>query len=137
MRDAPTSLIEKYRVRRGDMATAPGLRYGKFIAPSPRGGKLVIIATDGIGASYPNEWEHVSVTSYDMRWKRRMPTWEEMCWVKDQFWSADEWVMQFHPAEEAYVNNVSNCLHLWRLGGFDMPTPDPALVGYRELGEIQ
>lgn len=37
-----------------------------------------------------------------------------MCKLKDMFWTEDEAVVQFHPPKSEYVNNVKNCLHLWK-----------------------
>ncbi len=71
-----------------------------------------IIASDGLG------WEHVSVTIN----KNRTPTWEEMCWVKDQFWGESDTVVQYHPAKKDHVNNHEYCLHLWR-NEYGFPTP--------------
>lgn len=60
-------------------------------------------------------WEHVSVSH---RNKRKMPTWEDMCRIKEMFWGKDVTCVQFHPAESAYVHGVmgedTNILHLWR-----------------------
>ena len=65
---------------------------------------LFVIASDGMG------WEHVSVSLRD-----RCPTWEEMCRVKNLFWSdPEDWAVQYHPPAAAYVNNHRFCLHLWR-----------------------
>ena len=61
-----------------------------------------------------NGWEHVSVSH---RNKKRLPTWEDMCKLKEMFWGKDVTVCQFHPAEAAYVhgvNRLGNVLHLWR-----------------------
>lgn len=63
-------------------------------------------------------WEHVSVSC-----KYGVPTWVEMCWVKDQFWNDDEWVIQFHPAHNHYVNIHENVLHLWKPIGVEIPYP--------------
>lgn len=63
-------------------------------------------------------WEHVSVSA-----KIGLPRWDEMCWVKDQFWEPDEWVMQFHPAEKDYVNIHENVLHLWKPINVEIPHP--------------
>ena len=57
------------------------------------------------------EAEHVSIALIN----GRMPTWEDMCWVKDQFWKPEEAVVQIHPRKSEYVNMVDNCLHLWRI----------------------
>jgi hypothetical protein len=79
------------------------------------------IASEGFG------WEHVSVTVNS----RRCPTWEEMCIIKDLFWSKEDCVVQFHPPESHYVNNHEFCLHLWRKIGYEFPVPEPILVGYK------
>lgn len=79
-----------------------------------------MIGSDGLG------WEHVSVSL-----KKNMPAWEEMCFVKDLFWDPEDCVVQFHPPKSNYVNNVKNCLHLWRQIGKEFPMPDPILVGLK------
>ena len=60
-------------------------------------------------------WEHVSVSAHDLR---QMPTWTEMCQVKDLFFDAEEEAVQIHPKESEYVHGVlgtdTNILHLWR-----------------------
>lgn len=63
-------------------------------------------------------WEHVSVSHFN---KHKLPTWEDMCLIKEMFWGKDVTVCQFHPAEEAYVHDIGvpgakleNVLHLWR-----------------------
>lgn len=89
---------------------------------------LVIISS---GPDHEHGWEHVSVSTKD-----RTPSWEEMCWVKGQFWEDDEAVMQLHPPKANYVNNHSHCLHLWRPLWAVIPLPPPLLVGYKELGTL-
>ena len=37
-----------------------------------------------------------------------------MCQVKDMFFCEDECCIQYHPAEEHYVNHAPYCLHIWR-----------------------
>ena len=54
-------------------------------------------------------WEHVSMELY----ARRLPTWEEMCYIKDIFWEDEEEVVQIHPKKSKYVN-MTEALHLWR-----------------------
>lgn len=56
-----------------------------------------------------SDWEHVSVSCAD-----RCPTWDEMCAVKDLFWTGEETVVQFHPRKSRYKNHHEFCLHLWR-----------------------
>ncbi len=73
-------------------------------------------------------WEHVSVAPYNRRY---VPSWEDMCRLKEMFFYPEEWAVQFHPAESEYVNNVSNCLHLWRPTQETLPTPPGWMVGIR------
>ena len=65
-----------------------------------------------------SRWEHVSISHMN---KHRLPDWETMCRVKEMFWGKDVTVVQFHPAEDAYLhgvgtlgNKLENVLHLWR-----------------------
>lgn len=77
-------------------------------------------------------WEHVSVTIAPVnKSPTRCPTWDEMCWVKDQFWNKDEVVIQYHPAEKDYVSQHDYCLHLWRPKNVQLPTPLTLMVGLR------
>ena len=54
-------------------------------------------------------WEHVSIELC----ARRLPTWEEMAFIKDLFWDDEEEVVQIHPKKSEYVN-ITEALHLWR-----------------------
>lgn len=56
-------------------------------------------------------WEHVSVAP---KHKYVMPTWDDMCFLKDVFFTDDEEAYQIHPKKSDYVNIKDNCLHLWR-----------------------
>ena len=66
-----------------------------------------------------NGMEHVSVSNFK---SRRLPTWDDMCKLKDMFFHKDEMVVQIHPSEERYLHGVQglngrkleNVLHLWR-----------------------
>lgn len=91
---------------------------GRFLATGPKG-KLQIISAVGEG------WEHVSVTAHG---KKRIPTWEEMCFVKNLFWNDDECVVQFHPPTSNYVNTHRYVLHLWRSLDAEFPMPPRVLV---------
>ena len=73
-------------------------------------------------------WEHVSVSPYNRRYT---PTWDEMCALKDMFFYEDETVVQYHPARSEYINNMPNCLHLWRPLNKEMPTPPSIMVGIK------
>ena len=62
-------------------------------------------------------WEHVSVSPY----KGKLPTWNDMCDIKDIFWNDEEVVIQIHPKKSEYVNIMDNCLHLWRHKYVELP----------------
>lgn len=74
-------------------------------------------------------WDHVSVSPLK---RNKIPTWEQMCTVKDIFFRDDEAVIQIHPPKEEYVNNMSNCLHLWRPNDKEMILPPSFMVGLRK-----
>lgn len=59
--------------------------------------------------SYGGGWEHISIDG-----KNRMPTWNEMCQLKDMFFTYDECCVQYHPPKSDYVNNIPYCLHIWK-----------------------
>lgn len=112
----------------GRKAGLPGDPNGCFVLRCPASDEqLRIIASDGYGwkeEGHPGEpWEHVSVST-----PYRCPTWAEMCWVKDQFWDAEEWVIQYHPARSVYINNHEFTLHLWRPTQGDFPKPPKECV---------
>lgn len=85
--------------------------------------------TGSIIWSFGSGWEHVSVCPYK---KRFMPTWDDMCAIKDIFFYEDECVVEYHPPKSEYVNNMPNCLHLWRPTGMEMPMPPSIMVGIRK-----
>jgi hypothetical protein len=91
---------------------------GRFIADNPfvPGARLVIIGTN-------DDWEHVSVSC-----RKRCPTWQEMQWVKEQFWFDDEVAIQYHPAKSDYVNHHPYTLHMWRPKHLNVPMPPKELV---------
>ena len=74
-------------------------------------------------------WQHVSVAPES---KRIIPTWDDMCKLKDIFFEDDESVIQIHPPKDEYVNNMPNCLHLWRCTYKEMVLPPSCLVGIRK-----
>jgi len=122
---------EKFRWQRmhHPMDSEIGDPYGVFIVKY-KGKRLKVVATDGI--SYREEekqdtgWEHVSVSNMDNI--KSTPTWDDMCHIKNLFWSDDEWAVQFHPAKSDYVNNHPGCLHLWRSTKAEMPLPPKEFV---------
>ena len=110
---------ERFRVREGVFGAQEG-NNGAFRLVLDKGTRMLAIASDGGG------WEHVSVSRTD-----RCPTWEEMCQVKDMFWSDEDCVVQFHPPKSEYVNYHPDCLHLWRQIGQDQAMPDALMVGIK------
>lgn len=96
---------------------------GCFRIPVPPRLELRVIASNGLG------WEHVSVSVGKRGGKllTRVPTWEEMSYVKSLFWHEEAWVVQFHPAQSQYVD-YGPILHLWRPAARELPTPPRILV---------
>ena len=119
--------LEEHRIATGAYSSRPGNPYGAFELQGPCGVPLRIIATDGVDTG----WEHVSVST-----KRRVPNWQEMCFVKDLFWAPEECAVQFHPPASNYINNYSVVLHMWRYTKQEFPMPPDVLVGFKELGML-
>lgn len=82
------------------------------------GKSFYCIASNGGG------WEHVSIH----RPNGKLPTWEEMCAIKDMFFNEEEVVVQYHPRKSEYVNIHEGCLHLWKPTTVEMPTPPKIFV---------
>jgi len=122
--------LDKWRVRRGPYGSDTGDDFGAFLVTGPCGRDLRIIASSG-DPSLDIHWEHVSVSLTN-----RPPNWEEMCFVKDLFWDAEEAVMQLHPPKSRWINNHNYCLHLWRPTNQEILLPPDETVGKRELGEL-
>lgn len=126
----PSLNIEVHRVTFGIFASNPidSPYEGAWEIPVPA--KFRKIAnTDShykVIASNQMSWEHVSVSM-----SKRCLTWEEMCFIKKQFWGPEDTVLQFHPPESECVNNHKFTLHLWRKCGENMQTPASILVGLK------
>lgn len=82
--------------------------------------------------SKANSWEHLSVSI-----PNKCPSWEQMCFMKEQFWEDDEACVEYHPKKEDYVNNHNYCLHIWRPYNAELPTPPSILVGVRDINDLQ
>lgn len=116
----------KYRIRAGHLGSDDSAgNYGAFSIPvcARSNKKFFIIAAEGSG------WEHVSVSLRD-----RLPSWEEMCFIKSLFWDSDDCVVQYHPAATYYVNYHAYCLHLWRPTQDVLPVPPTWMIGPRPDG---
>jgi len=123
----PTSeFLNDHRLRVGRLGSDESFgNSGCFYLPFSAQVALQVIASDGMG------WDHVSVVAVDPRRHKklyRLPTWTEMCWVKDHFFGADEAVFQFHPPKKVYRNAHEYCLHLWKPQDAAIPLPDPIMV---------
>lgn len=79
--------------------------------------------------SFGAGWEHVSVSPEH---KRVTPSWDDMCKIKALFFRENETAIQIHPPKEEYVNNMPNCLHLWRCTYREMVLPPSCLVGVKK-----
>lgn len=87
---------------------------------------LYVIASDGAGIG--QGWEHVSVHGHGGR-GNFTPSWNQMCFIKDLFWDAEDTVIQYHPPKSQYVNVHKNTLHLWRNPKVAIVTPPKMLIG--------
>ena len=123
----------KYRVKVGSHGSQDDIgNNGLFHFGEKFNNKLVrfrVIASDG------GDWEHVSVTLRNVGGPDRLPTWTEMCFVKDIFWDKSDCVVQYHPPETDYVNYSPYCLHMWRPINQECPRPPSILVG--PIGEVK
>lgn len=131
MRKTFSPAIEAGRLRIGFYGTdSCDPDRGVFHARAPSGQMLRILMSSGSDwhlCDFPlPAWEHVSVSC-----PHRCPTWDEMCWVKEQFWNDDECVIQFHPPRAEYINNHNFCLHLWKPVGVEIPRPPAGAVGLK------
>jgi hypothetical protein len=119
------SHLEQFRNRSGSHPSCTGDTFGCFYIPYGPQTTFCIIACDG----EQTDWEHVSVHAIDPRNNKvRTPSWDGMCFVKNQFWGEDETVIQFHPKKSDYVNQHPNTLHLWKHTKGEQPTPPVILV---------
>ena len=82
-----------------------------------------------IVCSWGAGWEHVSVAPFRRNYT---PTWDDMCFLKNIIWNDEEAAIQIHPPKSEYVNNLSNCLHLWRCSYREMVLPPSCLVGIKD-----
>lgn len=105
---------------------------GAFVIYKTNGRTLFIIASDASNWDLGGiKWEHVSVhVKYNKR--NQLPSWTEMCEVKNIFWDDEDVVIQFHPKKSEYVNNHDTTLHLWRPIDFIIPTPPTITVGIKD-----
>lgn len=138
MRQAPNMRVEKFRIREGELGSDSShgnngmfIIVRKFNDISRRLGPdvripvtLVVVCSDGEG------WDHISV-HVDVN-PPRLPTWDEMCYIKNLFFKDDETVVQFHPKKSEYVNCYEYTLHLWKPHNIEIQLPPSWMVGPKE-----
>jgi hypothetical protein len=83
----------------------PGPAYARAYAKHGTLRVLLSAARYGDGKG----WLHVSVS----RKNREVPSWAQMCEVKDLFIGVERTAVQVHPPRSKYVNMHPGCLHLW------------------------
>lgn len=116
---------EEFRVVRGSMSSSKEIdgKCGAWIIPTgQRKGEFFHVISSNATA-----WEHVSVKIF-RKGNTRIPTWLEMCKVKDMFWDKDDVAFQFHPAKENHVSIHDDVLHLWRPKHQTIPMPPLEMV---------
>jgi hypothetical protein len=87
------------------------------------GVELRVIASAGGG------WDHVSVhAAAGYNRTKRIPTWEEMEFVKRTFFKRDEVAMQLHVPAADHINCNPYTLHLWRPHHARIPLPPKEYV---------
>lgn len=112
MKKTVPNLIEKCRIRHGQMASTQDYGFNGAFEITYHLNTFIIICSDGDG------WDHLSISLKD-----RCPTWEEMNYFKELFFDPEETVVQYHPPASKYVNFCGNCLHLWRKQGHEYELP--------------
>ena len=118
---------EHYRITKGNeliSSTEEDGNNGSFRIPQGLKHHYYYVRVSDMGG-----WEHISVSvkneAADMV---RTPYWSEMCAIKDMFFEKHEVVIQYHPAEEDYVNIHKHVLHLWRPTDQEIPKPPKIFV---------
>lgn len=106
MKDLTT--LDKYRIEHPMLKGADKRFYGAFKVPVGKR-MFFVLATIETGDAQP--LEHISVSH---RNEKIVPSWAEMCAIKDMFFYPEEECVEIHPKHSEYVNMVDNCLHIWR-----------------------
>lgn len=96
----------------------PGGDGAKYVRPD---GLSIIVS--GSFELDGKRWLHVSCARAD-----RLPSWEDLRAVKDQFIGKDKLAVQVLPPQEKYISIHAYCLHLWHCLDVD-PVPDFARGG--------
>lgn len=100
---------------------------------SPTVGAKAFLSTTGIAVMASDlmingkRWYHVSASR-----KARMPSYEDLVWVKEVFFGEDQPAYQVFPKKSEHRNFHPFCLHLWACLDGD-PFPDPFLERANEV----
>jgi len=113
----PPELIGK-RVSGLDRDYPDDWRFGHYVLSGPCNRELGIVTSKGEG------WDHVSVST-----SSRCPNWQEMCFVKNLFWTEEELVIQYHPPKSVYLNCNPHVLHMWKPQHAEIPMPPRWMIG--------
>lgn len=114
------AFLNQHRVRQGHYASTEADGFNGAFLFKLMGAHLKTIASDGMG------WQHVSVSLE--KFPSATPPWGLMCAVKELFWEPNDWVVQYHPGQDDYVNTHPGCLHLWRPIHIELPKPPKICV---------
>lgn len=122
-----TVSLEPFRIRIAGYPWMPGTVNGWFVFNGPLGRQLRAMASDEEG------WDHVSVSLSPPYNEKSAPTWEEMEWIKRQFFEPEECAYQLHPPLDQYEDGSTamrrtgrpmvHVLHLWRCQSVPVPMP--------------
>ena len=90
----------------------------------PRNSRLMVIAS-GMTEADGKRWVHISYSR-----PTRMPSYDDLCLVKDRFIGADRRAISVHPPRSEHVSLHAWCLHLWHC------IDDDGLPDFRHAGTI-
>jgi hypothetical protein len=109
----------RWRVRNGRFGSTEVDGWnGHFLVPFD-GEVWQVLISDGMG------WRHLSASN---AYKKMLPPWSVMCRLKEAFWGDQDWVVQFHPAKDDWINDHPFVLHLWQPLNEELPKPPVVLV---------
>jgi hypothetical protein len=110
---------ERWRIKTGKWASEETDGFnGHFLVPM-EGELWVCRLSDGWG------FRHLSVSNAQ---NRKLPSWTVMCRLKEAFFGDEDWVVQYFPPKEQYINDCGWCFHLWQPLTENLPTPHFTMV---------
>lgn len=109
----------RWRIRTGTMASDETHGWnGAFLVPL-EGEMWQVIIADGMG------WRHLSISNAQ---RKVLPSWNIMCRIKESFFGDDDWVIQYHPPKDDYIDVHPYVLHLWQPLSEELPKPYSFMV---------